>query len=231
MRRRSHLRSSSIEQVKAKDMKAENHFRRAALVIAGLDRHTADEVLDRLPEGHAAAIRHEIISVLNFDSDEQQAVIRDFLHPTKEPARSEIETTPRSSSTPQSSSLQDLLSLDNEVIASALMHERSSTVAALLASVPGTRAAMVLRLLPSAQQTRIILLLSHGIVTDEVVVNLIADLICDTHAQSHNSSPGMRHQDALQAILNALSPQERFEMLRRLEPENPVLAHRLADTD
>ena len=94
MRPQNHLRSSLIGQVKAHLMSVGNGFRRAAMIIASLDRQAADELLDRLPDGQAAAIRNEILTMPESDTDERQAVIRDFLHPADTPTAAELERNP-----------------------------------------------------------------------------------------------------------------------------------------
>lgn len=216
---------------------AEDAIRRAALVVANLDRAAADAILDRLPEQQALAIRDEILALSDADFGEQEGVLRAFLHP---PQSDQLEQStrqgPPSIATrhgPEvSPSMQDFLVLDDEVIATALMHERSSVIAGVLASVPGNRAANVLRLLADTTQTRVMLLLSHGISPKAAVIDMLVDAICNRFDEcAHRPVPGMRHHDALQSILEAMGPQERFEMLRSLSAENPLLARRLAESD
>lgn len=222
----------------------EDPIRRAAMVVANLDTRAADELLDRMPEEQATAIRSEILAMSETDYSRQENVLRDFLHPPasadttlaeKGYCRPPASTSTSNAASPAldglSPSVQDLMRLDNEEIVMSIAHERAPLIASLLAGIPGPRAASMLRLLPESLQSRVLLLLSRGIAVQDDVIDEVAEFICDCSAASaRHPTPGMRHQDALQAILDAMGPQERLEMLRSLEAENPLLARRLAET-
>ena len=129
-----------------------------------------------------------------------------------------------------SSSLRDLLSHSNQSIADSLAHERATTIAALLSSIPGDRAAGVLKLFPSQSRTRVLAILDAGIHANAKVVDVVAEWICDRLAESCvEPTVNVGQRDALKAILDEFDPHERQEMLADLAAEHPMLAKRLAE--
>ena len=218
-------------------------YRRAALIIASLDRNAADAVIDRMPDKQARAIRDELIAIHSLNASEQEAEIQAFLASNRSEALENITKQPSSPESLQwgastahaapaaNSSLHDLLQHTDEEIASNVMHERTSVVTAIVHALPKDRAAGVLRLLPANLQSRVIEQLNLGICTSPSVVDVIADCVCDRQAEL-DSSPRLNagHQDALQAIMNELSPAERRHMIHDLERQNPLLAQRLRAT-
>lgn len=222
-------------------MMDDNVYRRAAMIVSSLDRQAADEVLDRLPPEQSQAIRRELIALDECDHAERDRAIDDFLRTAE---REEFTTlaidfnddlSPKAAAAPSrpesprpASSLQDLLRQSDETIAAALVHERASVGAALLNAIPGRRAASILGRLPVKQQSRIVAVLNLGVSARPEVLEVVADAICDKQAQLATSDKlGMHHHDALQAIFDQLSPEERARMLDDLEHENPLLAQRL----
>lgn len=215
-------------------------YRRAAIIIASLDREAADEVIDRMPDDQARAIRNELVAIQSLNAGEQEAEIQAFLAsgnsgaseqlgiPMSRLAPTEWSEPILRSSLEANSSLHDLLQHSDDQIAVNVMHERTSVVAAMACALPNDRAAGVLRLLPAKLQSRVLEQLNLGICTDPSVVDVIADRVCDRQAET-DSSPRLNtgHQDALQAIMNELSSAERRQMIRDLERENPMLAQRL----
>lgn len=228
-----------------------NVYRRAALIVASLDRAAAQEVINRMPDEQAYAIRQELVSIQSTDTGERELEVARFLASNRAPDLANGRDDSADSFVPSSSleaaispaanavspeesvpavgaSLSDLLKQSDESIATHLMHERSSVVAALLSACPRNRAAGVLRELPAIVQSRVLVLLNLGVRTKSRWVEIVADVICDRHAETA-PSPALNssHQDALQAIMNELTPAEREQMLSDLEKENPMLAKRL----
>ena len=56
-----------------------NAYRQAALLIAQLDRHAADELLDRLSPEQSQAIRDEVLRLEELNDDECELAIDCFL--------------------------------------------------------------------------------------------------------------------------------------------------------
>ena len=218
-----------------------NVYRRAAMIVSSLDRQSADEVLERLPEDQSQAIRDQMISLNELSPSERDRVIDDFLR-----ARADVDpnTRPFGHSTNSStwsavsqgnpaplvttSSFQELLLQEDDVIATAIAYERTSVVAGLLNAMPGKRAASVLRRLPVKLQSRAVAALNLGITTKQPMIDVVSDKICDKQAESNATVQlSMHHRDALQAIFDELSSEERAKMLGDLEQEHPMLAQRL----
>lgn len=217
-----------------------NPYRQAAIVIASLTRESADAVLDRLPEAHARAVRDELVRIDVVEPNEQESAIGEIVSMRQacqdsydsEPSR-EIEDADVTCHEPPpravgGSFLDDLLVQDDTSIACALVHERTSVVAALLGAVPGKRAASILRQFPDDLQARVVTALNFRAAANQLAVEVVADRLCDRHAEFVGAQRlGLQHNDALQAIFDELTEEERAEMLRGIEKENPMLAQRL----
>ncbi len=57
----------------------ESSLRKVALLVASLDRETADRLLDQFSEDGAQAVRNAVLALSTIDGAEQREVIRDFL--------------------------------------------------------------------------------------------------------------------------------------------------------
>jgi len=216
-----------------------NAIRQAALVLAKLDRTARDTVLDRMPTEQATQLRGALLSLDPSDYDTQETAVRDFLLSRSQASeRVEVDfseppirdVTPSPVVATTSSSLHDLLRHTDESITSLLLHERATTVAALLSSLPGERAAGILRLIPSQLRARVVAIWDAGISANMRAVDAIAEWICD-HLTESNIEPtvAMQQHSALKAILDQFGPSEREELLQDLAKENPLLAKRLAE--
>ena len=196
-----------------------NVYRRAALVVASLDRVAAQEVITRMPEDQANRIRQELTTLNATDTGERELEVARFLatnrasdlpsdrdhaaeHLVPSTTMRQAPTLADNSVPAPGASLDDLLKQPDETIATHLMHERSSVVAALLSASPRHRAAGVLRELPPAMQSRVLVLLNLGVRTKSQWVEIIADVTCDRHAETVTPAVNASHQDALQAIMN-----------------------------
>ena len=169
-------------------------YRRAAIVVASLDRASADSLLERMPEERARAIRDEIMRLDELPTPERQATIDAFLVTQHTDANPDLsidsvmiataateELTPDQSgenAVEQTNTITELLNHDDESIASEILHERTSVIAALLSFVPGKRGAAILRLLPSERQAQIVRCLNAGVAPGGVAISLIAEQIC-----------------------------------------------------
>ncbi len=216
------------------DLKA---IRQAALVLAKLDRAARNAVLERMPVEQAACIRNELVMLLPSDYENQDDAIREFLLSRNQASeRIDVDfSEPRCIETlapvvAGSSSLQDLLRHPDESISTLLVHERATAVAALLSSLPGDRAAGILKMLPSQLRARVVACWDPCINANSRAVDAIAEWICD-HLTESNIGPtvAMQQHSALKAILDEFEPSERESMLQDLAKENPLLAKRLAE--
>ena len=209
-----------------------NAFRQAALVVAKLDRDAADDLLERMPDEHARAIRDELAFIDDADANDAEHVIEDFLETAVscEEAVLDVETErlatfpiPTQSS---STSLEELTRYDDAKIAEAIRYERATIVAALLRSMPQKRAANVLQLLPPSTQWLVLNHLNRGQLASVAVVEVIADRICEllSPVRVESVEPQI---DALFGIFRELDASEQNSMLQSLEMEQPMLAQRL----
>ena len=211
------------------------------MVIASLDRRAADAILERLPTAQSDSIRRTIMSLSELDHDEQRRAIRDFIEPserTQEAALSEFSVTPDTAEcetgsgdntrTNTDSPVRALQKLSDQAIAACVYHERVATIAALVAMLPGKRAAHILRLLDPTKQSQILNALGQGMTPNPLVVDTMARFIVDQNsADAAVPSLGPKHRDALQAILDDVSKEEQKAMLGNLALTNPLLARRL----
>lgn len=211
------------------------------MVIASLDRRAADAILERLPSAQADSIRRTIMSVSELDHDEQRRAIRDFIEPsepTQEAALPEFSVTPDTAEcetgsddntrTNSDSPARALQKLSDQAIAACVYHERVATIAALVAMLPGKRAAHILRLLDPAKQPQILNALAQGMTPNPLVVDTMTRFIVDQNSAAATvPSRGPPHRDALQAILDEVNEEEQEAMLGNLALTNPLLARRL----
>lgn len=214
-------------------------IRRAALVLARLDVPARESVLARMPEEKVDGIRGEMAALQASDFDNQDSAIQDFLTNNDRQSSERLDVRfPEATVTHQpavrtmvaSSSIHDLLKFNDEAIAKTIVHERSTTVAALLTALPGERAGGILKRLPPKLRARVVSIWEPGISAHPRAVDTVAEWICDHLAES-NIEPaiGQQQHDALKAILNEFDPDERRAMLGDLAEENPLLAKRLAE--
>jgi len=218
-----------------------NAYRRAAIIVASLDRDAADALLDRMPEDRAQAIRDAIMQ-LDVDvlrADEKDSAIGEFLvslNASDDADESMLGSFPavpsaadlRNTVDIRNEPLGELLKHDDHMIATSVMHERTSVIAALLGAMPGKRAAGILKLLAADSRARVLAVLNLCLQPHSEAVEVIADRICDRHANLQpEPTVGMQHHDALRAIFDELDPEERQRMLADIGQQNPMLAQRL----
>ncbi len=211
------------------------------MVIASLDRRAADAILERLPTAQAESIRRTIMSLSENDVDEQRRAIREFIEPierTQQAALSDFSVTPDTAEvetgsgdnarTNASSAVRALTKLSDQAIAACVYHERVATIAALVAMLPGKRAAHILRLLDPTKQPQILNALAQGMTPNPLVVDTMTRFIVEQNsAAAAVPSLGPPHGDALQAILTEVNEEEQEAILGNLALTNPLLARRL----
>ncbi|MEE8452620.1 MAG: FliG C-terminal domain-containing protein [Thermoguttaceae bacterium] len=89
------LRNSDLQDANLRD----GGLRKAAVLVAGLDRKTADEMLDQLTPEQARAVRQMMVDLGEIDPAEQRRVVDEFfrigpLVPEKEPPGVELDVRP-----------------------------------------------------------------------------------------------------------------------------------------
>lgn len=149
-----------------------NAFRKAALLVASLDRDTADQLLDALPPERAQQIRDAVLGLPSIDDEEVRSVMCEFLQdgslgdsitfaariardassaPT-EGARSTV-TRPRGEGDLDDGPLERA---SERLIADCLCGELPQAIAVALSHLPAQRASEVVSYLPAEVQTQVL---------------------------------------------------------------------------
>lgn len=152
---------------------ATSKLRKAALIIASLDRETADRLLDQMPDTSSRMVRNMLLELSSIDRQEQQAAIHDFLsrdlssiacQPTNRISSERWNAGPRESRgsvnitpSPSGDDLVGALERAPErTIADCLRQETPQAIAVALASLPTDRASEVISHLPNELQTEVL---------------------------------------------------------------------------
>jgi flagellar motor switch protein FliG len=155
-------------------------LRKVALLVASLDRDTADQLLAQLPADRALVVRNAVLALTEVDTGEQTAVIRDFLgvesqrsvtpqawinRPRRAPLpdRASWQRAPTSPSSlaakadghadPTSKPLERA---SERLIAECLCAELPQAIAVALAQLPAQRASEVVAHLPAPLQAEVL---------------------------------------------------------------------------
>jgi flagellar motor switch protein FliG len=156
-------------------------LRKAALLLAGLDRASADAMLRALAPDQARCLRQAVVRLDEIDPVEQQEVIEEFLRadprrPRQQPSGVELDEglarrlglssagqpavrddetrgEPQRTPTPPFGFLHDA---ETEKLAGLLSAERPQTIAVVLSHLPAERAAGVLGRLPAPVQADVL---------------------------------------------------------------------------
>ena len=135
-------------------------LRRAAILVASLDRQTADSLLDALPSAKATEVRQAIMSLAEIDPAEQQSVIHEFLagERIREDMALQAETSPPACDEAVAVDSPALVDQPPEQVplhecnvarlSRLLRHEQPLTIAACLSRLTPTQAVAVVQNLP-----------------------------------------------------------------------------------
>lgn len=151
----------------------EYNVRRAALVVASLDRVAADRMLETMPPAAAQAMRDMMVQIADIDTIEQQQVMRDFLQSDEVIHRhsegklpSPAVRVPRQVGGDAASigaeerleaMTEDALNRASErVIAECLSDELPQAIAVACAHLPAHRASEIVAHLPTPQQAQVL---------------------------------------------------------------------------
>jgi flagellar motor switch protein FliG len=151
-------------------------LRKAAILVAALDRASADDVLQRMDADHVRLVRQAMVDLGPVDPEEERRVIEDFFRvgpmvPRQQPSGVELdgrlarrlaarapyptEPTP-STAEANAQPFRFLHQAECEEIAKLLAAERSQTIALVLSHLPPEQAGGVLVLLPEAAQVEVV---------------------------------------------------------------------------
>ena len=140
-------------------------LRKAAVLVAALDRPAADALLAQMSEAEAARVRRAVVEWGPFEPEEQESVLAEFAAAAPPPRNDGVEWAPSAeaaSAAPQPASppaLQPFRLLAEAAVDTLVLlleSERPQTVALVLAHLPPDKAAPVLTALPDALQTAVV---------------------------------------------------------------------------
>jgi len=230
-------------------------LRKAAILIASLDRHTADALLEQFGPREAELLRRAIVELDDFAPVEQQQVIDEFFRiapqATKTPSAASARgdegveldaalaqrlhlpslenAAPPSGSRPsQHAPFRFLEEADAAEIADVLGREHPQTAVVVLAHLPPERAAGVLAHFPATLQSELLGRLADLDQTDPEVLAEIERVLQAWFSQT--SSQRRRRAAgaaAVNQILSASDPQSRRRILSNVAGVDPLLAARL----
>ena len=141
-------------------------LRRAAVLVASLDRKLADQLLDQMDSQQAQTVRSAVLTLSRIEPGEELAVIRDFLQ-TQGKAVGNCESMALRSVTPLridrespsarlEATASPLDSASERLIADCLCDELPQTIAIALGQLSTQRASEVISHLPAALQTQVL---------------------------------------------------------------------------
>jgi len=230
-------------------------LRKAAILVAGLDRKTADEMLDQMTPEQARQVRQMMVDLGEIDPAEQRRVVDEFfrigpLVPEKEPPGIELDVRPARgyragyASPPEgflshvdppeptyanARPFQSLSETETAQLARVLADERPQTIALVLAHLPPERAGSVLGRLSDADQVDVI----HRLVDmEETDPEVLRDVERALQMRLSRQVPMQRRRvaglQAVHGILEASDSHVGMQILENLAAHDGALAERLA---
>jgi len=130
-------------------------IRKAAVLVASLERDAADVLLEQLEPAQAESIRHAVMSMPEIDGREEAETIREFLGARNGSFNGRAESgDPSLATTEPTASKLDQAS--DQLIADCLSDEMPQTIAVALSQLPAQRASEVVTHLPAHVQTQVL---------------------------------------------------------------------------
>jgi flagellar motor switch protein FliG len=218
---------------------ARDNLRKAAILVASLDRHTADLLLEQMPAQQAQAVRDAVVALGETSLVEQRDVIEEFFQigPFTGPLDD--------GGVELDASLARRLALDADrplvgaaappfgflhqapgaMLAPLLTRERPQTVAVILSHLPPEQAAAVLSALPPQSQREVASRLVDLDETDPELVREIERGLASWFAGNRQlQERRAAGADALRGILAAADGRTRRNLLAHLSPHDERFA-------
>jgi len=223
-------------------------LRKAAILVACLDRAAADAVLEQLAPADAQRVRQAVVVLDDVPSKEQRLVVDEFFrlgprHAPKPPAGVELggrlaeeigyeRTAPTGPQKPasgrRSAPFVRLREAEDDKIARLLSSERPQTIALVLAHLSARQAGGVLSRLPPDLQTEVVRRLVDLEETDPAVLQEVEQAL---EARLSRQVPMQRRRmagvQAIGGILEASESGVRLQILDNLAAHDRTLARRL----
>jgi len=220
-------------------------LRKAAIVIASLDEHAADQLLESMPEEIASKIRWMSIELTDVSDEERKTVLDEFLQnsgrgPAIPSDDVEVEftyeqhttnTLPVEKETPASPTpppFAFLADAEPEMLAPFFEQEHPQVTAIVLSYLTPERASEILRQLPATLQAEIVHRItqleepSAGILTD--VEQRIKQIVSKQALAHERRKMGIA---AAQAILNVSTTEQAQKLLDELDQQGSRLPLKL----
>ncbi len=227
-------------------------LRKAAILVSSLDAHSADALFDEMAPEDAARVRNAVMELGDVDPREQQQIMRDFVRHTPQRSRHTdlgVELDPSlaerlqsqatgSSSTAASTSSDAgavpfgfLDRMETEELAHVLVREHPQTAAIVISHLPPSRAAEVLRRLPSPLQSVALIRIAR-------LETLSRDVVRDIEHEMQTLLQNRQHMEpvvaqgvaTIRAILAATSAPERHALLAELARQDQTLARHFGES-
>ena len=216
---------------------SDDGIRKTAILVTGLDRATADAVLEQFTPEQARRVRQAMVDLGEIDPREQRRVVDEFFRtrpgvPEKGPPEIELDGRPARREEPPTESQRPFRFLhetETEKLARALDGERPQTIALVLAHLPEKRAGGVLSRLPGSVQVNVIRRLVDLVETDpEILRDVERALESRLSPQVHMQRRRGAGLGAVTGILEASEPQVGMQILDNLAEYDRPLAERLS---
>ncbi|MFO7907894.1 MAG: FliG C-terminal domain-containing protein [Planctomycetota bacterium] len=228
-------------------------LRRAAILIASLDTHSADALLEEMSPDQATLIRNAVLELGEIDVVEQQEVIQQFVGNQSPPtafsdagsdiipdlarkldrdpnanSNSNTEVSNQTPGQPDNRPFAFLDSVESGELARVLLGEHPQTVAIVVAHLAPDRAADVLGHLPRQRQTDALMRIAR---LDVPHPDVIQDLEHEMHGllvnQGLHEAVGADGVAAVTAILHNTAGPARQDLVANLAQQDRTLAKQL----
>ncbi|MBC8354136.1 MAG: hypothetical protein H8E66_19260 [Planctomycetes bacterium] len=225
-----------------------DRIRKAAILISTLDHRVADELLERMPDEQAAAVRQMAMEIDDVSDAEQERVMQEFLGsggPMMEMDDSGVELDeelarklaagegfverPRPPAEPDEPPFRFLCDAENDAIAKHLRHENPQIIAVVVAYLPPRQAADLLKHFDRRLQASILRRIAELDTTDRDVVREVEKhlkiLLHDDLRAAKNRIVGL---STVASILTAAG-ESQGQLISSLTHHDRQLAHQLRD--
>ncbi|NUQ62433.1 MAG: hypothetical protein HUU20_08085 [Pirellulales bacterium] len=229
-------------------MNRDQGIRKAAILVAALDRKSADVLLDKMDAAHARLVRRAVVELGEIDPQEQRRVIDEFFQTgpkTEESARGvELDirisgkpsaaassATPAASDSPRQGGeipFRFLQEAESDKLARLLAAERPQTIALVLSHLPPQRAGAVLVRFQPALQVDVIRRLVDLEETDPAILHEVEEALESRFSELVRMQ--RRRVAGLSAIAGILAASEQrvgMQILDTLNSYDRRLAERL----
>ena len=225
-------------------------IRKAAVLVASIDRAAADVLLDQLGPERAKLVRQAVMYLDDIDSAERRRVVAEFrrigpMTPGRDIAGIELDRLPANPKKRAFSSVgapdSDAKTIDappfdflrdaeNEKLADLLGGERPQTVALVLSHLPPERAAETLSHLPPPLQVEVVRRLVDLENTDEETLRGIEQALEARWSRQFVADPRRAvGPETVAKILGSCNGKTRGRILENLAAHDPALAERFGD--